>query len=158
VPATIDERNRGAAADSAEAARRVDPDAMPEYGWDEILSHDKPGDYWIVFRDGVFDVSDWLHRHPGGVEILVEQYGQDATEIFEEIGHSAAALHLAVSFQVGRLAAGAVPPADVPPPTITTDLEAPLGPGPVQAGPKLRPLEGDAADERHADALADREG
>jgi cytochrome P450/NADPH-cytochrome P450 reductase len=157
---TIDQHERGAPPapePGSETARILDPAAMPEYGWEEILRHDKPGDYWVVFQGGVYDVSDWLHRHPGGVEILVEQYGRDATAIFEEIGHSEAALHLVGSFQVGRLRPGAIPPAEVPTPAITADLPAPPGPGAAQSGPKIGPLPGDAADERHADAVADRE-
>ncbi|MHB8576468.1 MAG: cytochrome P450, partial [Dehalococcoidia bacterium] len=116
-------------------------DDLPELDWSEILRHDKSGDFWVVFCDGVYDVSEWMYRHPGGAEIFIEQYGQDATELFNEIGHSDDAWNLAQSFKIGRLKEGAKPPEQVGPPTMTVP-EAPAvrGPGPVQAGPKLRPL------------------
>lgn len=123
MTATFDEQVRGST-----PARTIDPSAMPEYGWDEILCHDKPGDYWIVLCGGVYDISDWLHRHPGGVEILVDQYGRDATPFFDEIGHSEAALHMVASFQVGRLA----PDAEAPdPPAPRRQRDAPDNPADV---------------------------
>ncbi|MHB8684359.1 MAG: cytochrome P450 [Dehalococcoidia bacterium] len=116
-------------------------DDLPEMEWDEILRHDKPGDFWIVFRGGIYDVSEWMYRHPGGAEILIEAWGQDATEFFNSIGHSDEAWLLAGSFKIGRLKPGAAPPEHAGPPTMAVP-EAPhaRGPGPHQAGPKLHPL------------------
>jgi len=115
--------------------------ALPEYAWDEILKHDKSGDFWLVFAGGVYDVSEWMYRHPGGAEVFIELYGQDATDAFNEIGHSAEAQQLAQSFKIGRLKEGAAPPEQVGPPTMTVP-EGPLvhGPGSAQAGPKLHPI------------------
>jgi cytochrome b involved in lipid metabolism len=36
----------------------------------------------------VYDVTKYLDDHPGGAEVLLEQAGQDATDMFEDIGHS----------------------------------------------------------------------
>jgi hypothetical protein len=30
---------------------------LPEFDWEEIRRHDAAGDFWIVFCDGVYDVS-----------------------------------------------------------------------------------------------------
>ncbi len=36
----------------------------------------------------VFDVTTYLDDHPGGAEVMLDVSGQDATEFFEDIGHS----------------------------------------------------------------------
>ena len=36
----------------------------------------------------VYDVTKYLDDHPGGSEIIVEYAGKDATDMFEDIGHS----------------------------------------------------------------------
>ncbi|MFB7761467.1 cytochrome b5 domain-containing protein [Streptomyces xiamenensis] len=57
-------------------------------GFPEVLRHDHTGDrHWIVVEDGVYDVTDFLARHPGGVAPLHSYLGTDATAIFEELGH-----------------------------------------------------------------------
>lgn len=42
-------------------------------------------------------------QHPGGEEVLREQAGGDATENFEDVGHSTDARTLSESFIVGEL-------------------------------------------------------
>lgn len=114
---------------------------LPEYGWDEILRHDQAGDFWVVFRAGVYDVSEWMYRHPGGAEILIEAWGQDATEFFESIGHTSEAYLLTEAFKVGVVRPGSKPTTAVGAPTMTVpEGQRVRGPGAHQAGPKLRPL------------------
>ncbi|HZU11899.1 MAG TPA: cytochrome P450 [Chloroflexota bacterium] len=114
---------------------------LPQYDWEQILRHDKSGDFWIVFRGGVYDVSEWMYRHPGGAEILIGAWGQDVTELFESIGHTAEAQLLTHSFRIGVVRAGSTPPPGPPRPTMTVpDGPRRRGPGEHQAGPKLRPL------------------
>ena len=121
-----------------EAAGREE---LPEYDWDEIRRHDKAGDFWIAFCGGVYDVSEWMYRHPGGAEILIEAWGQDATEFFNAIGHSDEAWLLTHSFMVGRVKAGSAPPAEAGIPTMTVPEEPRVhGPGEHQSGPKVNPL------------------
>uniref|UniRef100_A0A8C0USV3 Cytochrome b5 n=1 Tax=Cyanistes caeruleus TaxID=156563 RepID=A0A8C0USV3_CYACU len=45
-------------------------------------------------------------KHPGGEEVLREQAGGDATENFEDVGHSSDARTLSESFIVGELHPG----------------------------------------------------
>ena len=49
------------------------------YTWDEIKSHNRRGDMWIVVNEQVYDVTEWSNRHPGGARILGHHAGQDAT-------------------------------------------------------------------------------
>jgi Cytochrome b5-like Heme/Steroid binding domain len=48
----------------------------------------------------VYDVTKYLDDHPGGAEVLLEQAGQDATDMFEDIGHSQDARLVLLSFIV----------------------------------------------------------
>lgn len=118
---------------------------LPKYSWDEILRHDSVDDFWIVFDGTVYDVSQWIYRHPGGPEEFVNTYGHDATDAFRGIGHSEEARALAQTFAVGTVEEGSRPPRHPARPPIAAALPFPrgagvTGPGPVQAGPKLRPL------------------
>lgn len=36
------------------------------YSIAEIAKHNQPSDAWIIIDDGVFDVSAWGEKHPGG--------------------------------------------------------------------------------------------
>merc|ERR1711871_160869 len=49
---------------------------------DEISKHNKVGDAWIIIDGGVYDVSSWALRHPGGVEIILSLAGGDASDQF----------------------------------------------------------------------------
>jgi cytochrome P450/NADPH-cytochrome P450 reductase len=114
---------------------------LPEYDWDEILRHDRSGNFWIVVRGGVYDVSEWMYRHPGGAKKLIEAWGQDATELFNSIGHSDEAWFLTQSFKVGLVQEGSQLPENIGRPTMTVPAGQRIrGPGAHQSGPKLRPL------------------
>ncbi|MCW2605895.1 MAG: putative bifunctional reductase2 [Frankiales bacterium] len=98
--------------------------ALPEYDWDEIVRHDAVGDYWVAFAGGVFDVSEWLYHHPGGPEVFIDAYGQNATKAFGKAGHSADAWHAAQSFKIGTLKKGSTPPRGLGRPRLTATAPA----------------------------------
>ncbi|XP_071055454.1 cytochrome b5-like [Onthophagus taurus] len=41
--------------------------------------------------------------HPGGEEVLLEQAGKDASEAFEDVGHSSDARELMLKYKIGML-------------------------------------------------------
>lgn len=45
----------------------------------------------------------FFKQHPGGEEVLREQAGGDATENFEDVGHSTDARELSKTFIIGEL-------------------------------------------------------
>ncbi|XP_027330454.1 acyl-lipid (9-3)-desaturase-like [Abrus precatorius] len=49
---------------------------------EELNKHNKLDDAWISIHGKIYDVSDWLHRHPGGHLPLLTLAGQDATDAF----------------------------------------------------------------------------
>lgn len=42
-------------------------------------------------------------QHPGGEEVLLEQAGKEATEAFEDVGHSTDARDLMKKYRIGML-------------------------------------------------------
>jgi len=50
----------------------------------EVELHATEDDAWTVFRGRVFNITPYLHFHPGGVEILMEGAGRDCTELFNQ--------------------------------------------------------------------------
>lgn len=73
------------------------------YTLEQVQNHNKPDDVWIVLHNKVYDVTKYLEDHPGGSAILIEVAGTDATEAFEETGHSDEARDELVQYHVGDL-------------------------------------------------------
>jgi len=69
----------------------------------EVESHKDKKSTWIIIHDNVYDVTEFLEEHPGGEEVLLEQAGKDATENFEDVGHSTDARTLMKQYQIGEL-------------------------------------------------------
>jgi len=50
----------------------------------EVAMHASEDDAWTVFRGRVFNITPYLHFHPGGVDILMEGAGKDCTALFDK--------------------------------------------------------------------------
>ncbi|XP_069114184.1 cytochrome b5-like [Argopecten irradians] len=73
------------------------------YSLKEVADHCDTQSCWIVLHDKIYDVTRFLHEHPGGMEILLEHAGRDATLDFEEKGHSREAYTLLQDLCIGEL-------------------------------------------------------
>ncbi|KAM9228478.1 cytochrome b5 isoform 2-T2 [Leptosomus discolor] len=73
------------------------------YRLEEVQKHNNSQSTWIILHHRIYDVTKFLDEHPGGEEVLREQAGGDATENFEDVGHSTDARTLSESFIVGEL-------------------------------------------------------
>lgn len=49
----------------------------------------------------VYDITRFLNEHPGGEEVLLEQAGVDASESFEDVGHSSDAREMLKQYYIG---------------------------------------------------------
>jgi len=63
---------------------------------------------YLSIHENFYDVTGFLDEHPGGEEALLEhkiknQKFKDATEAFEDVGHSLDARELMKKFQIGTL-------------------------------------------------------
>jgi cytochrome-b5 reductase len=50
----------------------------------EIARHNRVEDGWISLRGKVYNLTPYLHYHPGGVHILQPVLGRDATVLFDK--------------------------------------------------------------------------
>ena len=53
-----------------------------------LAKHSGKDDAWMTINGKVYDVSKYLEDHPGGEEVLLDLVGQDATDDFDDVGHS----------------------------------------------------------------------
>ncbi|KFO78646.1 Cytochrome b5, partial [Cuculus canorus] len=65
--------------------------------------HNNSQSTWIILHHRIYDITKFLDEHPGGEEVLREQAGGDATENFEDVGHSSDARGLSETFIIGEL-------------------------------------------------------
>ncbi|XP_055931483.1 cytochrome b5-like [Argiope bruennichi] len=70
---------------------------------EEIAEHQDKKSVWILIHGNVYDVTKFLEEHPGGEEVLLDQAGKNATEAFEDIGHSTDARELMKQYRIGEL-------------------------------------------------------
>uniref|UniRef100_A0A8C3WY24 Cytochrome b5 n=1 Tax=Catagonus wagneri TaxID=51154 RepID=A0A8C3WY24_9CETA len=73
------------------------------YTLEEIQKHNHSKSIWLILHHKVYDLTKFLEEHPGGEEVLREQAGGDATENFEDVGHSTDARELSKTFIIGEL-------------------------------------------------------
>ncbi|XP_053099126.1 cytochrome b5 [Hemicordylus capensis] len=73
------------------------------YTLEEIQKQNHSQSTWIILHHRVYDLTKFLEEHPGGEEVLREQAGGDATENFEDVGHSTDARALSETFIIGEL-------------------------------------------------------
>jgi len=74
-----------------------------EYTYSEVSEHTGKKDLLLVIHDKVYDTSSFVDEHPGGEEVLLDVGGQDATEAFEDVGHSDEAREILEGLLVGTL-------------------------------------------------------
>uniref|UniRef100_A0AAZ3R9H9 Cytochrome b5 heme-binding domain-containing protein n=1 Tax=Oncorhynchus tshawytscha TaxID=74940 RepID=A0AAZ3R9H9_ONCTS len=84
------------------AEKTTDSD-VKYYTLEEIKAHNMSKDVWLIIHDKVYNITSFLAEHPGGEEVLVEQAGADATESFEDVGHSTDARELLIQYYIGEL-------------------------------------------------------
>jgi len=56
-----------------------DASPLPCYTREEVAQHKKYKDCWIILHGEVYNVTEWLAKHPGGGTVLFHYAGQDAS-------------------------------------------------------------------------------
>ncbi|KAK2979461.1 hypothetical protein RJ640_026359, partial [Escallonia rubra] len=62
-----------------------------------------------IVLEQVYDVTKFLDDHPGGDEVLLSATGKDATDDFEDVGHSSSARAMMDEFFVGEIDTATIP-------------------------------------------------
>ncbi|KAI1235650.1 hypothetical protein IHE44_0002535, partial [Lamprotornis superbus] len=99
----------------------------PVFTLEEVAKRNSSREAWLVIHGRVYDVTRFLAEavpgivaltvdraqpttdnratpgHPGGEEVLLEQAGRDATESFEDVGHSTDAREMLKQYYIGEV-------------------------------------------------------
>ncbi|KAL0373857.1 UNVERIFIED_CONTAM: cytochrome [Sesamum radiatum] len=79
------------------------------HDFEEVVKHDQKGDCWLIISGKVYDVTAFLEEHPGGDEVLINASGKDATDDFEDVGHSDDARDKMKEFYIGEIDKSTLP-------------------------------------------------
>ncbi|KAF3431606.1 hypothetical protein FNV43_RR26337 [Rhamnella rubrinervis] len=93
------------------------PTKMPKltklFTMQEASQHNTKDDCWVVIDGKVYDMTSYLDEHPGGDDVVIAATGKDATEEFEDAGHSRSARELMENFCIGELEVSSSPEFEV---------------------------------------------
>ncbi|KAF5811470.1 putative cytochrome b5-like heme/steroid binding domain, cytochrome b5, heme-binding protein [Helianthus annuus] len=94
--------------------------------FEEVSKHNRKTDCWVIISGKVYDVTPFLDDHPGGDEILILATEKDATEDFEDVGHSQNAIDMMKDYYVGEVDSNTMPRKNTynKPPSSTTSAAA----------------------------------
>lgn len=53
------------------------------YTTQEVASKNSRSACWVIVSGGVYDLTDWIAKHPGGSGAIIDLCGADATDAFE---------------------------------------------------------------------------
>ncbi|XP_058807593.1 cytochrome b5-like [Phymastichus coffea] len=74
-----------------------------QFTYDEVSESSDHTRTLIAVHDKVYDVTEFLNEHPGGEEVLLDHAGKDATEDFNDVGHSSDAQDLMNKYLIGEI-------------------------------------------------------
>ena len=73
------------------------------YTAEEVAEHTTHDDLWVIINGKVYNISSYIDEHPGGEEVILDCAGTDATEAFDDIGHSDEAHEILEKLYLGNL-------------------------------------------------------
>uniref|UniRef100_A0A1D1YY69 Putative cytochrome b5 n=1 Tax=Anthurium amnicola TaxID=1678845 RepID=A0A1D1YY69_9ARAE len=107
-------------------------ESTKEFTYEELSAHNTKKSLYISIKGKVYDVSNFIDEHPGGEEVLLDVAGKDATDPFEDVGHSDEALAILETLLIGNMKPGEVYPKKPPAqnyPTVIPQPQASSGIG-----------------------------
>lgn len=81
--------------------------AQQSYTIEQVAEHNTKDNCWIIISQQVYDVTDFIPKHPGGASQIIAYCGKDATQAFATQGgegsHSSTAESLKQDYLIGTL-------------------------------------------------------
>ena len=69
----------------------------------EVAKHGTKDDVWVIIKGKVYDLSEFVDEHPGGVEAIMKRAGGDATEGFFGPQHPSRVHDMIDEYLVGKI-------------------------------------------------------
>ncbi|KMT20248.1 hypothetical protein BVRB_1g002520 [Beta vulgaris subsp. vulgaris] len=82
--------------------------------FEEVAKHNTKDDCWLIISGKTYNVTSFLDDHPGGDDVLLTATGKDATDDFEDIGHSDTARDMLKNYYVGDIDVSTIPTKNKP--------------------------------------------
>ncbi|CAB3410273.1 unnamed protein product [Caenorhabditis bovis] len=100
---------------SGDELKVKDLEKLPLYSLDEVKKHGKSAErIWVTYKDGVYDVTDFVSMHPGGNKILLAAGASvDPYWALYSQHKTAEVLEILEQYRIGRLDAKDVPKVEV---------------------------------------------
>eukprot|EP00397_Hematodinium_sp_SG-2012_P002998 GEMP01003006.1.p1 GENE.GEMP01003006.1~~GEMP01003006.1.p1 ORF type:complete len:1130 (+),score=154.99 GEMP01003006.1:81-3470(+) len=73
------------------------------YTMDEVADHKTRDSLYLVMKNKVYDVTDYIDKHPGGPDKFLDNAGTDVTKQFEESHNSKIPSFIAQNYEIGVL-------------------------------------------------------
>jgi len=70
---------------------------------EEVAEHKTSDSLWLAIDGKVYDVTKFYNDHPGGKDPFDQNAGTDASDAFEDVGHSDEAKELMKKYYIGDL-------------------------------------------------------
>ncbi|KAF5393161.1 hypothetical protein D9757_001177 [Collybiopsis confluens] len=68
---------------------------------EQLKTNNSKASIWLLIDGKVYDCTKFTDEHPGGDEVILAEAGKDATEAFEDVGHSDEARALLPDMLIG---------------------------------------------------------
>ncbi|KAK9897633.1 cytochrome b5 [Cystobasidium minutum MCA 4210] len=73
-----------------------------KFTFEELKELNGKDNLHLLISGKVYDIAKFIDEHPGGDEVLFGEAGRDATEAFEDVGHSDEAREILAKYLVGE--------------------------------------------------------
>jgi cytochrome b involved in lipid metabolism len=74
------------------------------YTMEEISKHNSKESCWTVIRGDVYDLTNWIDKHPGGADKILKLCGKDGTDLFvKQHGGKEKPEKILEGFEIGAL-------------------------------------------------------
>jgi cytochrome b involved in lipid metabolism len=89
---------------SSEEKTKKNEENEKTYTMEEVLKHNSKESCWSIIRGKVYDLTNWIDKHPGGADKILKICGKDGTDLFvRQHGGKEKPEKILESFEIGVL-------------------------------------------------------
>ena len=104
-PAAVPAVAAPVAASATVSSTQVHIAAVKKYKMATVKKHKTAKSRWTVVGTGVYDLTQWIKKHPGGSRAILALCGKNGTKAFRaQHGSTGAAARALAKYKIGKLA------------------------------------------------------
>jgi cytochrome b involved in lipid metabolism len=104
-PAAVPAQAVAAPSSITASSTQVQVAAVKKYKMSTVKKHKTKKSCWTVVGTGVYDLTKWVKKHPGGQSRILAMCGKNATKAFRaQHGSTGAAARALAKYKIGKLA------------------------------------------------------